>query len=275
VIEQDIECTTLAQTTIPLSLSASTLTDDSGSQLGTVLLFRDLSDVKALQEQIKRAERLASVGRLAAGVAHEIRNPLGSLKGFLQYFQRKLDLQEQDSTYLTVMVKEVDRLNSIISNLLDFARPKEPVFEPADIEELIKHVLTLIESDLQTKQIVLSLDLQQGLPAIRLDRNQITQVLFNIFLNAMQAVEPGGRIEVKAHTHNETDQLELVIADTGRGINSDDLSKIFDPFFTTKKQGAGLGLAIAYTIIEHHQGEITVESTLGLGSTFTIRLPML
>ena len=274
VIEHEVRCTTLAQTTIPLSLSASTLTDDAGNQLGTVLLFRDLSDVRALQEQVKRAERLASVGRLAAGVAHEIRNPLGALKGFLQYFQRKLPLQDQDKTYLTVMMKEVDRLNSVISSLLDFARPKEPNPELCDIGDLIHHVLTLTESDVQSKGIGITLNIAKNLPQISLDRDQMTQVLLNVVLNAVQMMESGGQITIGATIRTETRQFELIISDTGKGIKSEDLSKVFDPFFTTKKQGSGLGLAIAYTIIEQHQGEIIVESEEGKGSTFRIRLPI-
>lgn len=272
VVEQERICTTSSQKTLPLSLSASTLMDDDGNQLGTVLLFRDLSHVKALQEQIKRAERLASLGKLAAGVAHEIRNPLGALKGFLQYFQRKLSLQEQDKTYLTVMMNEVDRLNSVISNLLDFARPKEPVLEPNDVGELIQHVLTLIESDLQAKQLQISVDIKENLPQMQLDRDQMTQVLLNILLNAIHATEAGGEIKIMVNVQRDTHQLELSISDNGNGISSDDLPKIFDPFFSTKKQGSGLGLAIAYTIIENHQGEITVESEEGKGSVFLIRL---
>jgi len=274
IIEQEIKCTTASQTTLPLSLSASTLTDDDGNQLGTVLLFRDLSDVKALQEQVERAERLASVGRLAAGVAHEIRNPLGALKGFLQYFQRKLELQDQDKTYLTVMVKEVDRLNSVISNLLDFARPKDPVFEPCDIDDLIRHVLTLTESDVQSKQISISLNIAENLPQVRLDRDQMTQVLLNILLNAVQVMESDGQITIEANIRREPNQLEITVSDNGKGIPAGDLPRIFDPFFTTKKQGAGLGLAIAHTIIENHQGEIIAESQEGKGSTFRIRLPI-
>jgi len=238
------------------------------------LLFRDLSDVKALQEQIKRAERLASVGQLAAGVAHEIRNPLGALKGFLQYFQRKLDLQEQDKTYLTVMVNEVDRLNAVISNLLDFARPKEPVLEACDVADLIRHVLTLIESDLQAKQLHVALNLAEQLPQFRLDCDQMTQVLLNILINAMQATDPGGQITIGAHVQPDTNRLELTITDTGKGMAPADLPKIFDPFFSTKKQGAGLGLAIADTIIANHHGEIMAESSPGKGSTFRIYLPV-
>jgi len=274
VIEHEVRCTTLTETTIPLSLSASTLTDDASNHLGTVLLFRDLSDVKALQEQVKRAERLASVGRLASGVAHEIRNPLGALKGFLQYFQRKLSLQGQDKTYLAVMMKEVDRLNSVISSLLDFARPKEPTPELCDVGDLIRHVLTLTESDVQSKHIRISLNIAENLPHVSLDRDQMIQVLLNMVLNAVQMMDTEGQITIGAHIRPETGQLELTVLDTGKGIPTDDLPRIFDPFFTTKKQGTGLGLAIAHTIIENHHGEITVESEEGKGSTFRIRLPV-
>lgn len=274
IIEQELTCTTASQTILPLRLSASTLRDDEGNQLGTVLLFRDLSDVKALQEQIKRAERLASLGKLAAGIAHEIRNPLGALKGFLQYFQRKLTLQDQDKTYLTVMMKEVDRLNAVISNLLDFARPKDPVLESCDVGSLIRHVLTLTESDFQAKEIEISLNIAENLPQVRLDRDQMTQVLLNMLLNAVQVMESGGQIGIAANIRVKTNQLEIAISDDGKGIPADDLPKIFDPFFTTKKRGAGLGLAIAHTIIKNHHGEITVESEEGKGSTFRIRLPI-
>jgi two-component system, NtrC family, sensor histidine kinase HydH len=275
VIEQDVRCTTLAHTTVPLSLSASILTDDTGNQLGTVLLFRDLSDVKALQEQVQRSERLAAVGRLAAGVAHEIRNPLGALKGFLQYFQRKLaTLQEQDRTYFTVMVNEVDRLNTVIANLLEFARPKDPVREPCNLTELLRHVLTLFDSDLQAKQIAVTVDIPNDLPLIPLDRDQITQVVLNLVLNALQAMEPQGTLHLTAQELQEQNRVELTIADSGPGIVPEDLPKIFDPFFTTKKRGAGLGLAIAETIIQQHQGAIVVESEPGQGCTFQIRLPL-
>ena len=273
VIERELRCTNAAQHTLPLSLSASTLTDDDGQQLGTVLLFRDLSEVKALQEQIKRAERLAAIGQLAAGIAHEIRNPLGALKGFLQYFQRKLELQEQDRTYLAVMLNEVDRLNTVISNLLDFARPKDPVLEPCDLAELIRHVLTLLAGDLQAKQLQVENALTAPLPPMRLDCDQITQVLLNILLNAIQATAPQGQIKISVYWQTDANRVELAISDTGKGIAPADVPKIFDPFFSTKKQGAGLGLAIAYTIIENHHGDITVESTEGQGSAFRIRLP--
>ncbi len=274
LIERELQCVNASQTTVPISLSASTLTDDDGNQAGTVLLFRDLSDVKALQDQVKRAERLASLGKLAAGVAHEIRNPLGSLKGFLQYFQRKLKLEGQDKTYLTVMVNEVDRLNAVISNLLEFSRPKVPERKPADIAELIRHVLMLVDSDLQAKQLKISLEIAENLPLVSLDRDQLTQVLLNMLLNAIHATDAGGQIRIWAHIQKQTQQLELSLNDTGQGIAADDLSKVFDPFFSTKKQGTGLGLAIAHTIIEHHRGEILVESTQGQGTTFQIRLPI-
>jgi two-component system sensor histidine kinase HydH len=250
------------------------LTDDDDAQLGTVLLLRDLSDVKALQERVKRVERLASLGKLAAGVAHEIRNPLGALKGFLQYFQRKLSLPEQDKTYLTVMIQEVDRLNAVISSLLDFARPKEPNPEPCDIDDLLRHVLTLTEGDMQAKHIRVALDIAEELPRVSLDRHQMVQVLLNMLLNAVQAIEPGGQITIGAGVRTDIGQLELSVSDNGKGIAADDLPRIFDPFFTTQKQGVGLGLAIAHTIVENHHGEITVESEHGDGTTFQIRLPL-
>lgn len=272
VIEHEVSCTNAAGQTLPLSLSASQLTDEEGQQLGIVLLFRDLSDVKALEEQVKRSERLASVGKLAAGVAHEIRNPLGALKGFLQYFQRKLTLADQDKTYFTAMMHEIDRLNSVISNLLDFARPKDPVLEATLLPDLLEHVLTLIEGDLHAKQMHFSVDIQAEMPQIWVDQDQITQVVLNILLNAIHATGPGGTVSLRASLQDDR-CVEVTVYDTGKGISPDELPRIFDPFFSTKKQGTGLGLAIAHTIIEHHRGEIWAESTPGKGSTFRIRLP--
>ncbi len=274
LLEKELSATTAAGQTLPLSISASALRGDAGEHLGAVLLLRDLSDVKALQEQVQRTERLASVGRLAAGVAHEIRNPLGSLKGFLQYFQRKLPLNDQDKAYLSVMMNEVDRLNTVVSNLLEFARPKEPVFEDAQIADMLDHVLTLLHRDCEAKRLRLFREWPDALPLIRLDHDQITQVLLNILLNAIQATEPGGEIHVSAAILNEINMLEIAVRDTGAGIAADDLPHIFDPFFSTKKQGNGLGLAIAHTIIEQHRGEMLVDSERGRGSTFRIRLPL-
>ena len=274
LLEKELSATTAAGQTLPLSISASALRGGAGEHLGAVLLLRDLSDVKALQEQVQRTERLASVGRLAAGVAHEIRNPLGSLKGFLQYFQRKLPLNDQDKAYLSVMMNEVDRLNTVVSNLLEFARPKEPVFEDAQIADMLDHVLTLLHRDCEAKRLRLFREWPDALPLLRLDHDQITQVLLNILLNAIQATEPGGEIHVSAAILNEMNMLEIAVRDTGVGIAADDLPHIFDPFFSTKKQGNGLGLAIAHTIIEQHRGEMLVESECGRGSTFRIRLPL-
>ena len=274
LLEKELSATTAAGQTLPLSISASALRGDAGEHLGAVLLLRDLSDVKALQEQVQRTERLASVGRLAAGVAHEIRNPLGSLKGFLQYFQRKLPLNDQDKAYLSVMMNEVDRLNTVVSNLLEFARPKEPVFEDAQIADMLDHVLTLLHRDCEAKRLRLFREWPDALPLLRLDHDQITQVLLNILLNAIQATEPGDEIHVSAAILNEMNMLEIAARDTGVGIAADDLPHIFDPFFSTKKQGNGLGLAIAHTIIEQHRGEMLVDSERGRGSTFRIRLPL-
>ena len=274
LLEKELSATTAAGQTLPLSISASALRGDADEHLGAVLLLRDLSDVKALQAQVQRAERLASVGRLAAGVAHEIRNPLGSLKGFLQYFQRKLPLNDQDKAYLSVMMNEVDRLNTVVSNLLEFARPKEPVFENCQIADMLDHVLTLLHRDCEAKRLRLFREWPDALPLLRLDQDQITQVLLNVLLNAIQATEPDGDIHVSAAILNEINMLEIAVRDTGTGIAADDLPHMFDPFFSTKKQGNGLGLAIAHTIIEQHRGEILVESERGRGSTFRIRLPL-
>lgn len=257
---------------IPISISASQLKDEEGSSMGAVLILRDLREVKELQEKVRRAERMASLGRLAAGVAHEIRNPLGSIRGFAQYFKNRFDQNTEDQKYASIMIKEVDRLNRVISELLDFARPAEPDFKEEDIKEILEHSLKLVESD--TKNVNISLDVEEGLEKIKADRDQLTQAFLNIFLNSVDAMENHGKISISARKMKERDQIEIRISDNGRGIAKENLSKLFDPFFTTRKDGTGLGLAIVHKIVENHKGEIEVKSEEDKGTTFSIFLPL-
>ena len=259
---------------IPLSLSAAPLKDETGREMGLVLLLRDLREIRELQEKVRRSERLASLGRLAAGVAHEIRNPLSSIRGFAQYFMRRLKGHEEEEGYASIMVKEVDRLNRVITELLDFARPQEPHREPQALEEIVDYSLKLLEPEFSQKKIKIEKSFEPDLPKAEVDRDQISQAFLNLILNSLESIEGEGKIKVSLKKMGEPNALAITLMDTGRGIGREDLGKVFEPFFSTKRKGSGLGLAIVHQIVEGHGGDIAVESQEGMGTTFRITLPV-
>lgn len=256
---------------IPLAASVTALTGDQGEVQGAVVLLRDLRTVKALQQRVERTERLAALGRLAAGVAHEIRNPLGAIRGLVQYFQATWKDDAEQRVYLEVIVREVDRLNRVVSDLVEFARPREPQRERHDLGEIVRHAATLVQADVRAKGIEIVHDLDATQLPLLIDRDLVLQALLNVLLNAIEAMEAGGRLTI--HLADRAGWAELAVQDTGGGIPPEHLGRLFDPFFTTKQRGTGLGLAIAHSIIQAHDGEIVVDSAQGQGTTVTIRLP--
>jgi two-component system sensor histidine kinase HydH len=259
---------------IPLSLRRTPLKDEMGQEIGSVLLLRDLREIRDLQEKVRRSERLASLGRLAAGVAHEVRNPLSSIRGFAQYFMNRLKGHEEEQGYASIMVKEVDRLNRVITDLLDFARPKEPHRELHSLENIMDHSLKLLEQEWTGKKVVIEKEFEPNLPLALIDRDQISQAFLNLLLNSLESIGGGGKIRICLKKSRGQPSVEVSIADTGRGIPQEDLEKIFEPFFSTKRQGTGLGLAIVHQIVDNHGGDITVESREEVGTTFRITLPV-
>jgi two-component system sensor histidine kinase HydH len=271
IIEKEIDCPR-GEKIIPLSVSATPLRDPDGISMGAVVILRDLREIRELQEEVRRSERLASLGRLASGVAHEVRNPLSSIKGFAQYFRDKFEKGTQDKSYAEIVVKEVERLNRVVTQLLDFARPKELRLQSYPLSQVIEHPLKLVKGDLDKKGISLKTSFLEE--RVEVDWDQITQALLNIFLNAMESMDDTGELRVRTALKPEKKGVEISISDTGPGISRQNLSRIFDPFFSTKKKGTGLGLAITANIIEAHKGEITVESEEAEGTTFKIFLPL-
>ncbi|RKY90696.1 MAG: hypothetical protein DRQ13_12275, partial [Ignavibacteriae bacterium] len=189
-----------------------------------------------------------------------------------QYFRNKFDQDSEDWKYSSVMITEVNRLNRVIQDLLNFAKPRTPKFSPHSIEQLIKHTLKLIQPDVLERKIEVNKKFNKNLQQLWLDGDLITQALLNIFLNAIEAMENEGQLTIKVESKNKIVGIDIV--DTGNGIPQENLSHIFDPFFTSKKGGTGLGLAIVYRIIEIHDGEIEVFSEPGKGTTFKIKLPI-
>jgi signal transduction histidine kinase len=233
-------------------------------------------------ERMKERERLAALGQMAAGLAHEIRNPLGSIKGAAQYLQPvgQADADPGTKEFLDIIVEEVDRLNKIVSQFLDYARPYRGDQKPLDVNEVVRRTLQLIEKDAAGAKVEIVSALFDGLPPVRADAEQLRQVFLNLSLNALQAMSQGGRLQVSTSLRRSTRRgaaaafLEIRFRDNGVGIPANDLKSLFIPFFTTKEKGTGLGLPISQRIIENHGGTIEVRSQPGSGATFTVLLPI-
>lgn len=273
IIEKEIDCHLKNGRTIPLDVSVSSLEGDDGAYLGCIVLFRDMTEIQSLKREIERSERLASLGRLAAGIAHEIRNPLSSIKGFATYFRERYKDVPDDQKTADIMVQEVERLNRVISQLLEFARPLTMEKKPTSLKTLIQHSLKVVASQAREKGITIETEFSEDAKDVSIDPDRINQVLLNLHLNAVEAMENGGLLTVKVDSHEESGHIRVTVADSGAGIDSKDLNRIFDPYFTTKQSGTGLGLAIVHKIIESHGGEVKVESEVGKGTTVSILLP--
>jgi signal transduction histidine kinase len=229
-------------------------------------------------EQMKRADRLASIGEMAAGIAHEIKNPLAGIAGVIQVLKRDIPPGDQRRAVLDEVLSQVERMDKAVRNLLSFARPPEPKMTFVDINELIGKLLDFLAPQFAKHSIKAERRLASGLPWLTLDPDLIQQALINISLNAMQAMhEEGGILTVETRTTQASDtapgKVEIVFKDSGNGISVENLGRIFNPFFTTRQQGTGLGLSITQRIVEQHNGEITVSSEPGKGTTFTLSFP--
>jgi two-component system sensor histidine kinase HydH len=273
IIEREMDCELGGGKTVPLEASVSPLFGDHGELLGDVLLFRDLTEVQELKKEVERNRRLASIGRLAAGIAHEIRNPLSSIKGFATYFKERYKDVPEDKKTAEIMVQEVERLNRVIGQLLEFARPIKLNRKKTGLDEVISYSLKMVQKQAQDKGVAITTNFSPDIDGISLDPDRISQVLLNLYLNAIEAMEQGGTLRIDSSLDEEYRRAKIIVSDTGSGISEEDLVHIFDPYFTTKQSGTGLGLAIVHRIIEAHKGEVRVESEPGKGTTVTILLP--
>jgi two-component system sensor histidine kinase HydH len=273
IIEKEIECKTDDGKVVPLEIGASSLRDENGLFLGNILLFKDLTEVRALRKEVARSQRLASVGRLAAGVAHEIRNPLSSIKGFATYFKERYSDKPDDHQTASIMIQEVDRLNRVVGQLLEFARPISVKPQQISLQALLKDSIKLIEDRAAEKNIVIRTRSDAGPDEAWGDPDRINQILLNLYLNAIDAMENGGELKVGLSSDGDGRQIRITVSDTGCGISAENFSQIFDPYFTTKSSGTGLGLAIVHNIIEAMGGRITVKSDPGKGTSFVIKIP--
>jgi two-component system sensor histidine kinase HydH len=272
-VVREIACRVRESRELLLDISASPIRDDGGRISGYLFLFRDLTEIRALKEEVDRSRRLAAVGKLAAGVAHEIRNPLSSIKGFATWFRERYRHLEEDRSIADVMIGEVERLNRSVTQLLEFARPVPRDLRPVHVREIIAHSLMLVEHDLKAAGIGAQTEVKTRRETMTADPDLLKQILLNLYLNAVQAMESGGRLTVTVSDGDREDTVLIEVADTGRGIDPGDLDRIFDPYFTTRPGGTGLGLAMVHRAVEALGGDIRVESTPGEGSRFTLRLP--
>ncbi|MDP3025636.1 MAG: ATP-binding protein [candidate division Zixibacteria bacterium] len=233
-------------------------------------------ELKKTQEQLIQSEKLASLGKLAAGIAHEINNPLTGILTYssLLLKENKDNLQIKED--LEVIVNETTRCRKIVKGLLEFARQTEPSKAPANINKVVEETLSLLETQALFQNIKIEKRLKKGLPDVMMDIDQIKQVFMNIIINAAEAMSQGGTLTIQSDSDPQKRFAEVCFIDTGPGIPEENLSKIFDPFFTTKRsgKGTGLGLSVSYGIIQRHDGFLEVKSQLGKGSTFTVKLPL-
>ena len=262
-----------------LGFSVSELRDTGDQTIGWIILFQDLSALKRMEQNIKRADLLATVGKLAAGIAHEIRNPMASISGSIQVLASELDLDRVNRSLMEIVIRETDRLNRLISDFLDFARPAQVNPEIIDLNLLLDETIEMVRHSTPGElEIAFHCDFEPDV-FIRADSGQLRQLFLNLLLNAVQAMRRGGRVEVSSRQvaapegQGDDGGVQIEIADTGKGMKEEELESIFSPFFTTKEAGTGLGLTVAYRIVENHGGRISVSSESGRGTRFTVVLP--
>ena len=244
-----------------------------GAVLGAVVTLEDVSEVRALTDQLIRADRLAAMGELTAGVAHEVRNPLGVIKASVQLLEDANCDAQRIHNSAEVIKQEIDRLDRVIKALLDFGRPSKPYLRLTDIGEVLEDVVLFTRRFAGQSKVTISAADISSLPPVMADPDQMKQVFVNLISNAVQAMEgTGGAISVTGGT--EEGFLTIVVTDNGPGIPSADIKKVFDPFYSTRDAGTGLGLTIVHRILDEHDGHIEVTSAPGEGTRFAVSLPV-
>ncbi len=269
-LEQAMELLTEDGRVIPIKIGGSSLVNNDGEVIGTVLVMRDMTAIKEMEEQLERSRRMAALGKMAAGIAHEIRNPLGTLRGFAHFFGKQPGATRESKDYADLMVSEVDRLNRTISGLLQFARPREPQRVDVDLDRLISKTVTLMEGDFANHELSFHWRCNSRI-LLKADPDLLLQFMMNLLKNSIYVTPPGG--EVSLMGKEDEHSVRITISDNGCGMTEHEKERMFDPFFTTKKTGTGLGLAVSHQIIEQHGGTFEVESGPGEGTCVMIFLP--
>jgi len=255
-------------------INSNVLRDQQQCIVGAYVIFKDVSNLRSLEEYVQRSDRLAMIGKIAAGTAHEIRNPLTSIKGFLQMFKGKLDKKGMDKEvhYTEIMLREINRINELVGEFLLLGKPKHVTLEKINLCEMINDIMPIIRSEAIFRGVRAQHEAGDRVPNIIADRELLKQVFINIAKNGIEAMVDGGMLTI--HVKNEAVRARVIvdIHDTGPGIPTFLMDKVFDPFFTTKQNGTGLGLSVCQQIIQDLGGSIQVSSK-GFGTTFTLAIP--
>ncbi|EMT51020.1 MULTISPECIES: PAS domain-containing sensor histidine kinase [Brevibacillus] len=259
-----------------LIVDANTLQDESGKTVGAFFLFKDITNLRSFEQKIERNERLAMIGQIAAGTAHEIRNPLTSIKGFLQMFLQSFSENgmDRERTYTEIMLTEINRINSLVSEFLLLSKPRDVQYAIVDLNTVFEEILPIVESQALLYGVEVQFSSRGKLPLVVGDTELLKQVFINICKNGIEAMGEQGTLNISHHIDPDGDKVSIDIRDSGPGIPLYIIDKIFDPFFTTKEEGTGLGLSVCQKIIHDIGGQIRV-STKGYGTTFHILLPYL
>jgi len=286
---RETELTVKSGRKIAVGFTATDRINDKNEKVGTIVSFRDITQLKQMQTEVIRMDRLVSLGVLASGIAHEIKNPLAGIKALAQACQEEFEKDDSRIEYLTRIVRQVNRLDDLLKTFFAYARPRKPDRQHHQISIILQEVTSLVDKKMKNSRVSYKEQFDRDLPEIMVDSQQMQQVFLNLILNAIESMSGGGKLIVKAHKVNIPSipvkrpvalhangriYVTVVIEDSGEGIPKEKLETIFDPFYTTKPAGLGLGLSIVYRIIKEHQGEIHVDSRVGQGTTFTITLPV-
>jgi len=258
---------------VQIRVSGSAFHGHTGKLLGSLLVFSDMTVLRRMEEQIRRTDRLSSIGTLSAGMAHEIKNPLVTIKTFTELLPQQYNDKEFRKTFFDLVGQEVQRIDTIVNRLLNFARPTKISLKPVSFHDVVENSIHLVEQELSKHEIRLEKDLIAPRCLILADAEQMNQTFINFFLNAIQSMKPGGILSVR--TSSLKLHIQLDVQDTGIGISPENLRHIFDPFFTTKDDGIGLGLSVSHGIILEHNGTVDVESEEGRGTIFHVQLPLI
>ncbi len=268
----EADCLTAEGLRLRLGFSVSPLFSEAGITTGTVITFQDLTRIRALEETSRRQDRLAAIGRMAASIAHEIRNPLAAMRGSIQMLRADMDGQSSQTELMEIILRESDRLNRIISDFLNYARPRSIIQSQVDVGALVRRTFTLLRNSAEiSKSHVITEEVPDTPVLIDADSEQLQQVFWNLARNALQSMPEGGTLKAIVHSP-AYNRLRISFADTGRGMSPEQVERLFEPFSSTTG-GTGLGLSIVYQIIRDHGGTINVRSREGQGTTITIELP--
>lgn len=294
ISRNELDFVTKDKRVIPIGFNVTPFFDSKAESYISIITFRDLTDVKKMENYMRQIDRLAILSQITAGLAHEIKNPLAGIKTSAQVLEEGLKPDDLRFQLTVRIVKEIDRIDNLLKRFFNFARPSEPHSANYDIEMIIESVYLLLSHQLKNSKVSFSKDFSKQAPQVFVDENQIEQVLMNVFLNAVQAMPDGGAISISANTNviyekegtapgqrrikgttnGKGPVVYVEIKDTGTGISKEDLERIFTPFFSTKKDGTGLGLSICRQLMLKNNGEIEIISEEGRGATVTLTLPV-